>query len=494
MKKCFMLLIFLTQIAVFGQSVKNTTKRTIDQKLDYFLKLADSLRIKTNTQGVGMAIVYDGKIIYQGGIGYRDAVEKKPVTKNTLFAIGSVTKPMTGIIASKLVEKGLLDWNTPIKKYYPEFAVADSYVTKNATMIDLFTHTTGVGRYELMYYQNSLITRDEILSKLPLLESKSSFRQQYGYNNFMYLVAGVVEEKVSGKKWENLVKEELFNPLKMETSFTGFKDFMEYKERSNGYKPDGITEVDYQNIDIIAPAGSISSTPHDMALWIKMLANKGAVDNTDFLNENQFNYVTGPHAPFKPTHSISTSIGWIMGFQNGKKWIQKEGAIDGFRSKVTIVPEKKFGIVIMTNNWSNYISLINDYATEIFDEDNHVRNYELEKSLEYKEEKKKRIISKKQIPLLHETDEYIGKYQDKTYGNITISKKNKKLHFEFNDFESKMEHIGFNNFKVKLKISGYNEVYKLHFHTAINGEIDAIEINLESKMPISIFKKIKKPH
>ncbi|MFO7699733.1 MAG: serine hydrolase domain-containing protein, partial [Acidimicrobiia bacterium] len=73
----------------------------------------------------GIAIVYKGDVIYKGGLGYRDVENKKPVTENTLFPIGSNTKPMTGVLASILVEKGLLNWNTPVKKYYPEFEVAD---------------------------------------------------------------------------------------------------------------------------------------------------------------------------------------------------------------------------------------------------------------------------------------------------------------------------------------------------------------------------------
>ena len=480
------LLTFVT-LKSFGQS--ENKGKTIEQKLKYFLELSDSLLIKTNTAGVGIAIVYDGEILYKGGLGYRDVANKKTVTENTLFPIGSNTKPMTGIIASRLVEKGLLDWNTSVKDYYPEFKVDNDYVTENATIKDLFTHMTGVGRYDLLYYHNSTITRDEILAKLPLMKSKFPIRQQYSYNNFMYLIAGIVEEKVSGKNWDNLLKEEVFTPLQMNNSYSTFQGYLNYKERAKGYKSDGKTEVDYQNIDCIAPAGSISSTPNNMALWIKMLANKGKIGNQNYISEDQYNYYTGPHATFNPNRTISSSIGWIMGYPNGQKFIQKEGAIDGFRSKVTITEDNKFGIAIMTNNWSDYISLITDYALNIFGDDNYERDYKWEKSLEYKQTDKTKNDPKKEVPLLHKIDEYIGTYEDEIYGKITISENEKKLQFKFHDYKSEMLHKGFDNFEVALEMGNGTEGFILHFHTGINQKIDKIEFKLESNMPNSEFKR-----
>ncbi|WP_108867186.1 serine hydrolase [Aquimarina aquimarini] len=490
MKKYFIIVLVFSATLSFGQSDNDIAEKTLNQKLDYFLKLADSLRVMTNTSGVGIAIVYKDSIIYKGGLGYRDVSYKKPVTDNTLFPIGSNTKPITGVVASKLVEKELLDWNMPVKKYYPEFEVADEYVTQNATVKDLFTHMTGVGRYDLLYYHNSSITRDEIVSKLPLFQSKFPLRQQRAYNNFMYLVAGMVEEKVSGKTWGNLVNEEVFIPLKMNNSFTSFQQCLDYKERSKGYKLDGKTEVDYQNIDVIAPAGSISSTPHDMALWVQMLTNRGMAGNKTFLTQNQLNYLTGPQAPFNPNRSVSTAIGWITLPYNGTKYFQKEGAIDGFRSKVTII-ENKFGIAIMTNTWSDYISLITDYATNIFVDDNYERDYEWEKLLAYKKPKKDNNQARKAIPLLHNLNEYIGSYEDEIYGIIEITEKNKELYFKFHDFKSNMEHTGFDNFQVKLDLGGKDEVFDFHIHTGIGGEIDQIEFKIESGLPTSIFEKKK---
>ena len=486
MNRIVVIMLFtIFSVKSFGQS--GNKEMTIEQRLKYFLELSDSLRIKTNTAGVGLAIVYDGEILYKGGLGYRDVANKKTVSENTLFPIGSNTKPMTGIIASKLVEKGLLDWNSPVKNYYPKFEVDDDYVTENATIKDLFTHMTGVGSYDLLYYNNSTINREEILSKFPLMKSKFPIRQQYSYNNLMYLIAGIVEEIVSGKNWNALIREEVFIPLKMNNSYSTFKEYFNYDNHSKGYDLDGKTEVDYQNIDCIAPAGSISSTPSDMALWIKMLANKGMIDTKNYLTEEQYNYFTAPHASFNPNRALSSSIGWITGYPDGKKFIQKEGGIDGIRSKVTVIEDSKFGIAIMTNNWSDYISLITDYALNIFEDNNFERNYEWEKQLEYEAPKKNKGNEKK--PLLHNINEYVGTYKDEIYGKIFVSLKDKNLHFEFHDYKSEMVHLGFDNFEVGMRTGKETYPYVFHFHTGINEKIDKIEFKLESSMPISNFNK-----
>lgn len=333
MIKYLRIIFLLIPIFIFGQSNKDFPIRTLDKKVDYFISLVDSLKNISQTPGVGMAIVYEGNIIYEGGVGYANIATKEPITNKSLFAIGSVTKPMTGIIASKLEEKGLLDFEKPIKEYYPDFEVAEHYVTKNATLKDLLTHMTGVGKYDLLHYHNSAITKNDILTKLPFLESNYSLREKWNYNNIMYLVAGVVEEKVAQNNWNNLIQTEVFSPLDMNNTYSLYDDFINSDKRCIAYRRDGLTPIQYVNLNHIAPAGSVSSTPEDMAKFIQMLVNKGKVGEKKYLNESQFDFLTGTHAPFMPTRSISAGIGWITGIHKENKWIQKDGGIDGFNTK-----------------------------------------------------------------------------------------------------------------------------------------------------------------
>lgn len=491
-----LLIIIIVLISSKGFSQNNDIEinNKIDKKVKYFIELADSLRLLSNTPGVGMAIVYKDEIIYQGGLGLRNISKNQPVTKNSLFAIGSVTKPMTGIVASKLVSNGILNWETPIIKYYPEFKVADEYVTRNVNIKDLFTHMSGVGKYDLIHYHNSSITQNEILGKLPYLESQYSLRQKWSYNNIMYLVAGIVEEKVSNKKWSEIINDEIFAPLKMNNSFATYQDFMNYPENCTAYKSDGSTKIKHLNIDNIGPSGAVSSTPQNMANWLQMLVGEGKVGDKEFLSKHQFNYLTGAHASFNSTGSIHAAIGWITGYYNGQKWLQKDGGIDGFNAKVTVLPNV-FGFVVMTNHRSKYYELITDYALNIFVYDNYERDLKREKELIYKEPKviSKNIDNINVANLPHTLEEFIGEYKHKVYGSIIIRLGDKKnsLEFKFNDYKGLMEHMGFDSFKTYLDVGDNNMTQEFSFLTDINGNVDKIEIQLESKMPMLIFDKIE---
>ncbi|BDD03946.1 serine hydrolase [Aureibacter tunicatorum] len=380
MKNLFLALplLFLSFNSI-AEKEHNEVKST-DEKLEYILHLADTIRTICNTPGAGIAIVYNNEIIYNKGIGYRDREKELPVTENTMFAIGSCSKAFTGTIAAKLVEKELLNWNDPVIKHVPEFKLKEDYVTKNVMLKDLLTHMTGIGRYDDLWYDKSM-SQEEILEQLQYLEFDHSLREKYSYNNLMYMMAGIMEERASGKSWHQLIKEEIFMPLSMNSSVTTYDEFMNYEEKSIGYKPDGVARAPHKNIDVVGAAGSIGSTPKDMAQWVKMFTNKGILNDEIFLKEEQYNYVTSPSSLIDPIKLIGYSIGWAVIYKDGVKILEHQGAIDGQNSHILIIPEKGFGIAIMTNHRSEFKQTIAKYAKNIFVDDDYTRDYKNEARL-----------------------------------------------------------------------------------------------------------------
>ena len=102
--------------------------------------------------GVSAAIIKDGRIILSKGYGYRDNERRLPVTSKTLFAIGSVTKSFSVTMLGTLVDEGRLDWDKPIRDYYPAFRMYDPVATDEMTMRDLVTHRSGLPRHDLVWY------------------------------------------------------------------------------------------------------------------------------------------------------------------------------------------------------------------------------------------------------------------------------------------------------------------------------------------------------
>ena len=167
--------------------------------------------------GMAIGVIVDGKVVFMKGYGVRNISDPSPVTENTLFAIGSCSKAFTTFALGQLVDEGRLAWDDPVIKYLPEFRLKDLHATHHLTIRDLVTHRSGLPRHDLAWY-NSTFSRAEILNKLPHLEPTYDIREKFQYNNFMYGVAGLLIERVSGKTWEEFVQERIFIPLNMPRS------------------------------------------------------------------------------------------------------------------------------------------------------------------------------------------------------------------------------------------------------------------------------------
>lgn len=381
MKKLILFLLLFPTLGFTQNSIQNNTD---SKKLEYFISLADSLRVRLGVPGVGLAIVDSNKVIYKGGFGLSNLSPKTPVTKNTLFSIGSNTKAFTGVLIAKLVAQGKMNWNDELKKHIPELDLKEDYIERKATIADVLSHATGLENDDTIWkYKN--LSRDESLSSLKTLDFLDEFRASYIYNNLMYTTAGIASERATGLSWESLITSEIFLPMGMNNSFTTFNEFLISKNKSIGYQPDGLTPAPPVNMTSISPAGAISSTSEDMSKWLLMLVNSGKHNNTSFLTSESYNYIMSPHSrlTLKNTDELWYYYAGLGGFsKNGNRNIGHSGAIDGQNSKVILRPDNGFGIMIMTNKISDYKDLIADYAQEWFLDGKITRQYPKEYGLE----------------------------------------------------------------------------------------------------------------
>lgn len=376
-------LLCLTAFITAQETTIINTHQSVQEKLDQFLEVAEEVRVSSNIPGVGVTIVYDGQVIHTGGLGVSNRTEKTPVTENTLFAIGSTTKAFTGALAAQLVDAGKLNWKDKISQHLPNFKLKEMYVTQNVTLEDAFKHMTGLGRHDTIWHSKA-ITRTEIMDQLQYLTFDAGLRERWDYNNLMYLVAGMVVQEVGGQSWDKMIQENIFKPLGMQNSYTTYEAFMQHPKKSTGYAGDGWTPIPHINTNNIGPAGSISSTPKDIAKWLQMWVNKGQHVGTPFLSKEAFEYTTGPNEnmSYLPPATVRYySIGWGGTMTEGKRDIGHSGGIDGQNALISIRPEEGFGIFLMTNQVSDYKFLMDKYAKSIFLDGNFQRNKAKEREL-----------------------------------------------------------------------------------------------------------------
>ena len=141
------------------------------------------------------------------GYGVRKLGEPTPVDARTLFGIASNTKAFTATALGLLVEERKIEWDAPVIRYLPSFAMWDPYVTRELTIRDLLVHRSGLGlgAGDLLWWPPSTYDRKEIARRLRFIPPATSFRSAYAYDNVLYLVAGEVIEADRGQSWEDFV-------------------------------------------------------------------------------------------------------------------------------------------------------------------------------------------------------------------------------------------------------------------------------------------------
>lgn len=469
-------------------------------------KFAEEELIKWNVPGAAIAVVKDGQIIYSEGFGFRDMINQLPVNENTLFAIGSLTKSITATTAGILVDRKRLNWNTKVVNVLPDFKLKDEFASQRINMIDLLCHRSGLPNHNLMWYVTDF-SRDEIIHRLRYLEPSEDFRTTFQYNPNMYTLAGYVVGKVSGLSWEEFTTKNILEPLKMSrTNFT----WMDMVQDQNFAKPyiekDGkVIETEFHKSQhISAPAGSINSSVNEFANWLIMNLNKGVFEDKRIVSEASLNYIQSPHITFPSTNSdigvgpegevysySMYGLGWMIGTYHDQIILEHAGGIDGFSSKMTLLPRLNAGIVVLTNNQMGgdlfCTTLSNRIITTLMDAEPFDYSDWLSKQglglKQAKEPEKKAETSKKYI---RSTEQYIGAYEDPGYGTIVIATKENRLNFKYYRYQVNLEFIDNDSFKTIAGIINR----KVEFKTNESGDIDRLEIQWDrSVKPIVFYKK-----
>ncbi|NBR04855.1 MAG: class A beta-lactamase-related serine hydrolase [Planctomycetes bacterium] len=307
--------------------------------------------------GVAIAIVHQGETVFESGFGVVEISKKKTVDTNTLFPIASCTKAFTSALAASLVAKKKLDWDDKVQKHLPWFKLSEPLATEDCRLRDLFCHRTGLGSNDLLWYRSG-VAPEENVRRAAFLPLEKPFRSAYQYQSIMYSAGGLVCEKAGNDGWGKLLKNEILDPLGMKETvvvppnenlarghFIGKFGFPEVKDPYVSPFPD--------------PAGSVYSSAHDLANWLKFQVDPANQKYSQMafasqLLETQKPQVVNPlddlnklMHPF--TVQMAYGLGWVIQDYRGIKLISHGGAIDGFRTHIAMVPEAKFGLVILSS-------------------------------------------------------------------------------------------------------------------------------------------------
>lgn len=415
-----------------------------------------------NIPGIAVAIVKNGKVIYCKGFGVTKENGNELVDENTLFLIGSNTKLFTATTLTILQNEKKLNLSDHISKWIPNFRLKDSLANKNVNIYDMLSHRIGFETFQGDFtYWTSNLSRADVVKKMGLVEPLYDFRTKWGYCNACYLTAGEIIPEVSGKSWEQIVKEKILNPLKMNRTLMMSN---ELKTASNVAYPHTIFEQKIQILPIpdlnsLAPAASMSSCAKDMSLWLLAQLNNGKMGEEQVIPKEAILATRKPYSILnvdqrnnQKTHFYLYGLGLMINDRNGKLVYSHTGAVDGFLSSLVFIPEENVGIMVMTNTDQNnfFQSLTNDIRDAFlglpyqgFSQKSLEINKEtLKKSIALNDSIEKIIAANNKLSL--PLEKYTGKYTNSLYGKIEIkiTKQFLTIYFENHpDLTAKLAHI-----------------------------------------------------
>lgn len=350
----------------------NPAPKTIEE-----LKVTiENIRKETNTPAVGIALVNKDGPYWIAGLGEADKEEHIKADENTMFRIGSASKMFVALSVLKLVEEGKLHLTDEVKKLAPEIKFENKWEKTNPILlVHLLEHTTGwddLHLAEIGFNATDKSTLKEALDYHP--DSRKSRwipGTRHAYCNTGPAVAAYIVEKVSGKKFEDYVQENFFNPLQMSTStFFYSKAYQEHGAKL--YMNNQPIEYSYP---LYRPAGTMNSSAKEMANLVHFFIQRGQFNNAQVLTEASINRMETPKTTLGSNEGVTAGYGLYNTtsghMESGVAFHGHNGGIPGALTVVKYIPELQTGYVVFTNTMGPGIWQISDLINNFLLKDIH---------------------------------------------------------------------------------------------------------------------------
>ena len=339
-----------------------------------------------NIPGGLAAVVKDGEFLFAEGYGSCEAGKPEQMSADTVFAIGSCTKAFTGTAMGILVDEGKVDWDDPVIKYLPDFAMYDPWVTQHVTIRDLLNHKLGIQRWNRLFFNNEEFDEDDFIHRIRYMQPVKDFRTRFHYGNEQFITAGKIIEVVSGMRYVDFLRQRIFEPLEMHSTYANLQEMLAnhkgtiahgHYNQDDSLLPSELrffepqTVGDYWEIGTNA-AGSIWSTLTDIKNWIDLYLGKGVYKGKQILSPEVFEEITTPQFMIHPRDSEIADIleigmdiefqmyafGWMIFDYKGRKLIVHGGNTVNGNTVIGFVPSENIGVITFINTYSGIIHVL----------------------------------------------------------------------------------------------------------------------------------------
>lgn len=401
--------------------------------------------------GMAVGVVKDGKLIHAKGYGVRSLNNPKPVDANTLFGIASNSKAFTSAAIGMLVDEGKLKLDDKVRDIIPEFKLYEPFVTEDFRIRDLLSHRCGLGlgAGDLMFFPDSAVfSVNDAIYNLRFLKPESPFRTKFQYNNLMFITAGEIVHRVSGKSWFDFIEERFFKPLGMSGSYAQYNRI---PDKSNIIEPHAICDkrlqvISHHNSELMSSAGTIFTNVNDLSKWVTSVMNNMAIPGSDktLVSKRFLNEMLNAQTPIQvgapgtyATHFSAYGLGFFLSDVKGYKQISHSGGLPGNVTQITMIPEIGLGIIVLTNQQEggafravtdaikdSYLGITGMDRVTLY---STARNKNVANANRLVDSIYNLIAIQAKLKIKRDMNRYVGTYRDVWMGDFNIAIENGKL-------------------------------------------------------------------
>ncbi|MDR2459141.1 MAG: serine hydrolase [Holosporales bacterium] len=401
---------------------KLTDEELLEKAMAMEAVIEDGLA-KLKIPGAVFVVSRNGKIIYVGAFGKTTTASNlpKPITKTTIFPVSSLTKNVSAILVGALIDASVISLDDKVRQYIPDFFIANEQLSTEFTIRDLISHCSGLKHFSADTLLQAGYDTDKIIRALRFMKQKpGEFRKRYGYQNIVFGIIGLVLEKATGRKYEDLIKEYIFDKMGMdyssairlsaESSKLGYAKYMLLRFKHDRQRL-GIWQAtinlvssvfSHQSKDVVTghfksgndvtplpeigmfhkfPATSgISLSSQDFAKWLEMLAGEGTYRGVQIVSQKTFRILTSNMAEVKNLKDTDYTFvksryqregmyycaGFFKGTyfdngKNGREMLFHMGGIYGAASFLAVVPTEDIAVGVVCNLGGVSVTLFSEY-------------------------------------------------------------------------------------------------------------------------------------
>lgn len=314
---------------------------------------------KYQVPGAGLAILRGSRMIATANAGVTSLDTRIPVTDDTLFQIGSITKTLTTTLAMQLVDEGQLDLDAPVRRYLPDFRVADPRVSREVTPRHLLSHQSGIDGDFWVESGRGDDAGQKLLDMAAMMPNQFPMGEELSYCNLGFVVMGRITEVLRGKPWDDVLREHLFDPLDMDQAFSRPEDAIRFS-CAIGHVPSPQKKGVWQASRVpYLPQGqrAVGTTPTmtatNLLKFARMHLDGGRNDRGErvltlrSVKAMQRRQIRAPK--FFPRGLTGWGLGWMLTQFGGHKVYGHDGTTVGQFAFLRIMPEKNLAVAMLTN-------------------------------------------------------------------------------------------------------------------------------------------------